>query len=334
MKLGVAIEDTWDFFHEIYADFQTHHDVTLFERRETKSPVFYTRINRYMFEQDLAKLMRDNELVFFEWASHLLAAATQMPKTCKIVTRLHRFELNEWADRVDWSKVDLLIVVCETKKQEILVRFPELEGRIAVVYGAVDTQKFVPVAKPYGHDIGILCHMTPRKRVYDLILAFYDAVKMNSDLRLHIAGGMHVAHRDYYDAMVDTVERLGLNDKVTFYGHVDNPQDWYEKVDVIISNGYSEGLQVSPLEAMSCGRYVLSHYWPGADEMLPKNYLYFTNDEMVQKLLAYFSSTSDYKDDQAKFMRNRVIELFNIENARVQIRELTESVADGSYTSA
>ena len=106
MKLGVAIEDTWDFFHEIYTDFQSHHDVTLFERRETNSPVFYTRINRYIFNQDLAKLMQENDLVFFEWSSHLLAAATNLPKTCKIVTRLHRFELNEWADKIDWDKVD------------------------------------------------------------------------------------------------------------------------------------------------------------------------------------------------------------------------------------
>ena len=25
MRLGVAIEETWDFFHEIYADFEAHH---------------------------------------------------------------------------------------------------------------------------------------------------------------------------------------------------------------------------------------------------------------------------------------------------------------------
>ena len=147
MKLGVAIEDTWSFFHEIYQEFQSHHDVTLFKRRETNSPVFYSRINDYLFKQDMQTLMRENDVVFFEWASHLLAAATHLPKTCKIVTRLHRFELNQWAEKINWDNVDLLIVVCENKKEEVLARFPKMADRIQVVYEAVDTDKYSPDGK-------------------------------------------------------------------------------------------------------------------------------------------------------------------------------------------
>ena len=331
MKLGVAIEDTWGFFHEIYQEFQTYHDVTLFKRRETSSPVFHTRINQYMFNQDMQALLRENEVVFFEWASHLLAAASRLPKTCKIVTRLHRFELNQWADKINWDNVDLLIVVCQTKKDEVLERFPDLAGRVEVVYGAVDTQKFKPNNKPYAGDVGILCHMTPRKRVYELILAFNDALKLKPNLKLHIGGGMHVSYRDYYDAMHDTVGRLGLEDSVKFYGHVERPQTWYENVDVVFSNGYSEGLQVSPLEAMSCGRYVLSHFWSGADEMLPSEYLYFTNEELVDKLIAYDASSENHKKEQADYMRNRAVEKFNINHTSRQIRELVEAVHSGGY---
>lgn len=326
MKLGVAIEDTWNFFHEIYAELESHHDVTVFKRRETKSPVFYSRINRRLFNQDLSHLLRSNDTVFFEWASHLLAAASHMPKTCKIATRLHRFELNEWADKINWGNVDLLIVVAHTKKQEVLERFPEMENRTKVVYGAVDTDKFNFKNKAFNGDLGILCHLTPRKRVYELILAFYDALKLNPRLTLHIGGGMHVAYRDYWEAMTDTVKRLGIQERVKFYGHVDTPQDWYSNVDIVFSNGYSEGLQVSPLEAMSCGRYVLSHYWSGADEMLPEEYLYFTNEELVEKLLTYVDSSAENKQEQAQFMRNRVLEKFNIEKNKVAIRELVEAI--------
>ncbi|MEM8861681.1 MAG: glycosyltransferase family 4 protein [Chloroflexota bacterium] len=332
MKLGVAIEDTWDFFHEIYADFQANHDVSLYQRRKTKSPIFYDRINQHYFKQDIAALMAANDLVFFEWASHLLAAASHMPKTCKIVTRLHRFELNEWADKVNWENVDLLIVVCQTKKDEVLARFPQLEGKVEVVYGAVDTQKFAPINKPYGGDIGILCHMTPRKRVYELILTLYDTLKLNANLKLHVAGGMHVAHRDYYESLVYLVDQLGMQDCVKFYGHVDSPKKWFENVDVLISNGYSEGLQVSPMEAMSCGRYVLSHFWSGADEMLPEEYLYFTNGELGEMLLSYHQTSADYKQEQSEFMRNRVLKNFDIWKNRLEIRQLIEEIHAGTYT--
>ncbi len=331
MKIGIAIEDTWDFFHEIYAEFQAHHDVTLFERRSTRSPVFYTRINRYLFNQDMGQLLRSNDLVFFEWSSHLLAAASHMPKTCKIVTRLHRFELNEWADKVNWDNVDLMIVVCEQKKREVLARFPQLTEKIEVVYGAVDPKKFTPVDKPYAGDIGILCHLTPRKRVYDLILAFYNLLKVDPNFKLHIGGGMHVAYRDYHEAMVDTVERLGLSDDVIFYGHVDNAEEWLNNMDVIISNGYSEGLQVSALEAMSSGRHVLSHFWPGAEEMLPLSHLYFTDDQLIEKLVEYAQTTADQKKEKSAEMRQTVVEKFNIDVARKDIRKLVESIGAGTY---
>ena len=331
MKLGVAIEDTWDFFHEIYAEFQAHHDVTLFKRRTIQSPVFHTRINRYMFNQDMATLMQQNDAVFFEWSSHLLAAASNLPKTCKIVTRLHRFELNEWADQINWNNVDLLIVVAEAKRKEVLARFPSLENKIEVVREAVDTQKFLPIDKAYAGDIGILCHLTPRKRVYELILTFYDLLKTHRHLRLHIGGGMHVAHRDYHDALHDTVTRLGMKDSVVFYGHVNQPKNWYGNVDVVISNGYSEGLQVSPLEAMSSGRFVLSHFWPGADEMLPEKYLYFTNAQLANLIKEYDESSEAYKVEQSLFMRERILQHFNIDQSKRVIRQLVEEVAAGSY---
>lgn len=331
MKLGVAIEDTWDFFHEIYADLKVHHDVTLFTRRATKSPIFYSRINQYYFDQDMARLMQANDVVFFEWASHLLAAASHMPKTCKIVTRMHRFELNKWFSHINWDNVDLLIVVCEAKRREVLTRYPQLEKKIEVIYEATDPQKFVVGSKPYAGDIGILCHLTPRKRVYELILAFYDIVQMNPKLRLHIGGGRHVAYGDYDDALRDTVQRLGIQDNVTFYGHIDPIKRFYPNIDVFISNGFSEGLQVSAVEAMACGRYVLSHFWPGADELLPEEYLYFTNGQLTEKILAYHETSAEYKAQQTVYMRNRMLDKFNLDKTKVEIRRLVESIHAGEY---
>ena len=332
MKLGVAIEDTWDFFHEIYEDFQAHHDVSLYERRKTQSPIFYDRINQHYFNRDMAALMQSNDLVFFEWSSHLLAAASHMPKTCKIVTRMHRFEVNKWFQHINWDHVDLLIVVSEAKRREVLDRYPQLDKRIEVVYEAVDVEKFTPALKPYGGDIGILCHLTPRKRVYELILAFYDILKINPDLKLHVGGGRHVAHGDYDDALRDTARRLGIQESVIFYGHVSPAKDWYPNIDVFISNGYSEGLQVSSLEAMASGRFVLSHFWPGADELLPNDYLYFTNGELGDKILKYHESSAGYKQEQSAYMRNRVLEKFNVEKNRMEIRHLVESIHAGTYS--
>ena len=102
-------------------------------------------------------------------------------------------------------------------------------------------------------------------------------------------------------------------------------------MDVIVSNGYSEGLQVSALEAMSSGRHVLSHFWPGAEEMLPLSHLYFTDDQLIEKLVEYAQTTADQKKEKSAEMRQTVVEKFNIDVARKDIRKLVESIGAGTY---
>ena len=98
MRVGVATEETWNFLHEIHDELTQHHQVDVFKRRTVQSPILYERINRRLFQRDLKNFLRSNDVVFFEWASELLARASQMPKQCGIVTRLHRYEMYEWVD--------------------------------------------------------------------------------------------------------------------------------------------------------------------------------------------------------------------------------------------
>jgi hypothetical protein len=65
MKLGIVIEETWDFLNEIYADLRKHHQVSLFHRREVRLPFFYTRINRYLLHRDLLRFTRNQEGSYF-----------------------------------------------------------------------------------------------------------------------------------------------------------------------------------------------------------------------------------------------------------------------------
>lgn len=327
MRIGVAIEETWDFFNEIYEEIGEHHEIRLFQRREVGTPFFYERINRNLFRHDLQSLMQWSDVMFFEWASHLLAAATNMPKTCGIVTRLHRYEMYQWVDKINWDVVDKIILVSEAKRREFIDRFPDQALKTVVIAVGISLEKFSPSCRPYGGDIGILCHLTPRKRVYELILDFYEMLQVRSDLHLHIAGGKHQSYADYYKVLKDLVRSLYLEDKVTFYGHVSDPQNWYQKIDIFISNSYSEGLQVAPMEAMASGCFCLSHRWAGAEELLPEEYLYITGDELRDKVLWYSGLSEREKQDQSARMRQIACDKFDLNQTIVQIRETIEEVA-------
>jgi glycosyltransferase involved in cell wall biosynthesis len=326
MRLGIAIEETWDFFHEIYADLAEHHDTTLFKRRFVATPVLRARINRHIFRRDMQAFMRANDVVFFEWASELLATASHLPKTCGIVTRLHRYEMYQWADQINWDAVDQIILVSQEKQREFTGRFPGQASKVAVIPEAVSVHRFQPRSKPFAGDIGILCHLKPRKRVYELILAFYELTLERAGLHLHIGGGTAPAFRDYASALKSLVHKLDLGSKVTFHGHVANPHEWYRQIDIFISNGYSEGLQVAPMEAMACGCYTLSHRWDGAEELLPEENLFFTNAQLNSLILKYYDAPEAEREQQQARMRALVREKFNVDKTKLQVRQLVEGV--------
>jgi glycosyltransferase involved in cell wall biosynthesis len=305
MRLGVAIEETWDFFHEVYADLRAHHDTTLYERRPLRMPLLDRHFAPYWSRREMRSFMKRQDAMFFEWASGLLAAASALPKSCGIVARLHRYELYRWADRINWDAVDRLIVVSQAKVREFAEAFPGQTHKVVMIPEAVSVQRFQPEEKLFAGDIGILCHMRPRKRVYELVLAFHELVQQRPRSHLHIGGGRADGFGEYDEAVRQLVQRLGLRDKVTFYGHVTKPEEWYPRIDVFISNGYSEGLQVSLLEAMAAGVYSLSHNWEGADELLPAENLYFTNTELVQQLVRHADKSDAERDRDRDRMRSR-----------------------------
>jgi glycosyltransferase involved in cell wall biosynthesis len=263
-------------------------------------------------------------VVLFEWASELLVAASHLPKACPIVTRLHRYEMYQWAHQVNWDAVDRVILVSQAKLREFTARYPQHAAKAVMIPEAVSLSRFQPSGKPYGGDIGILCHVRPRKRVYELVLAFYELTRRRGGFHLHIGGGRATGVEEYYEAVVQLVERLGLRDRVTFYGHVERPEDWYPRIDVIISNGYSEGLQVSPLEAMATGCYCLSHWWDGADELLPEDQLYHTNTDLIDRLIQYADAPEADRARARERMQSIVRQRFDVSETKRRIRTLVE----------
>jgi glycosyltransferase involved in cell wall biosynthesis len=262
----------------------------------------------------------------------LLETASYLPKTCGVVTRLHRYEMYRWVDKINWNFVDRIILVSEAKKREFGGHFPDQAHKIVVIPEAISLERFESKPKTFVGDLGILCNLSPRKRVYELILAFYELSQQREDFHLHIGGSKHPGFPDYEDALHTLVDHLGLQNKVTFYGNVQEPQDWFRKIDIFISNSYSEGLQVSPMEAIASGCYCLSHHWDGAEELFPQANLFFTGQEMIRKILNYANLDHSARLEKIAELQTIVRQNYDINKTKIQIRNLVEEVA-ASYAS-
>jgi len=326
MKLGVVNEDIWDFFHEVYQQMVETHQTSLFKRRHFDLPIFNSRVNRSVLQRDFQKFIENNDVVFFEWGSELLALATRLPKRCGIVVRLHRYDVYAWFNKVDWDAVDKIILVSQAKRREFATKYPSQADKIVVIPEAIDLNKFQTHPKAYQGNLGILCHLSPRKRVYDLVLSFYELAQKIDGLHLYIGGDPRPAFMDYYEALQSLIRRLNLQDQVTFDGLVTDSAAWYRKIDIFISNSYSEGLQVSPMEAIASGCFCLSHNWDGAEELLPGENIYFTDSELQDKIIKYHVLSGADKSRISTSLRDIVAQRFDVDKTKIEILRLLEEV--------
>lgn len=333
--LGVLVGEggNWRFFDDIFADLACHYDARVYVEKVYATPLLYGRLNRWAMRQRIRALLRRSDVCFFEWASELLAVATHMPKSCPIVTRLHAFELPAWSSRIDWDHVDRVIVVSDAMARRFAGRHPRCADKLRVVHNGVSLQRFAPSGtRPPGLDLGMLCAVTPCKRVYEAVLML-DLLRREHGLaaRLHIGGSWagDWESEDYYEALCRLVRRLDLTDHVVFHGHVDDVPSWLRRIDVFISNGYREGQQVALLEAMATGCCCLSHTWDGAEEVLPPECLYTTEAELAAKIAAYAGQSEAERAQLRARMRALAEARFDIETTKAGVRAVIEEALTG-----
>jgi glycosyltransferase involved in cell wall biosynthesis len=327
-KLGLFVgENNWKFFNEMFVDLQSHFRTVVFKRRSYRSPIFQERINRWIFNWEIQSIIRKSDVCFFEWASDLLDYASHLPQKSLFITRLHSFELFDWAPRINWDAVGKIILVSEVMQKKYIDLYPKQASKTIVIYNGVDLDKFqYNRQREYHRRIGMLCNILPIKRVYEMILSFYEMTLDGFTGTLHIAGNLEEDRR-YTASIKSLVEKLRLHDIVKFDGYVTDTQKWLQNIDVFVSNSYWEGQQVALLEAMASGCFCLSHNWDGVEEILPNENLYCTNDELIKKFLI-FNSLSDYdKKNQYQIMREIAEEKFDIRKMISRIYSIIESAS-------
>jgi glycosyltransferase involved in cell wall biosynthesis len=307
MKLGVANKETWIFLEDIFAYLSHQYPTEVFQLpARWPLPLLRDKTSHYMLRRSLKNFIQRQDVVLFEWASELVVEASDLhtAKAAALVVRLHRYEMFEWVERIKWEAISYVILDTEAMRQKLLERTSVAPERAIVLPNAVPLARTSAEYRPFQGNIGILANLHPRKRIYELILAFYAAQKKWPDLTLHIGGPERPQFRAYYEALHDLVRRLGLNDKVIFYGRIEDRWAWYQQMDIFVSYSYSEGMQVAPIEAAASGCYCLTHWWEGADEIFPRPQISITEAEFVQQVLDYASTT----DEQRQHMRRPFID--------------------------
>jgi glycosyltransferase involved in cell wall biosynthesis len=327
MKLGVVIDGPEIFIRDFMLDWKLSHRVDIFSYAAPKSPFFSARLVHFHKKLALKRFLSTHETVFFEWAGPLLILASQLRMKTRIVTRLHSWELFEFAPQVNWESVDNIILVGNSMQQWFTKQFPLQAHKTSVIYNGVCVDKFTPNYRNNGGVIGMLGNLLPIKRVYELVLVLHELRSHGYNFSLLLGGPAPKAGADdlrYYAALQRMVNILELDNQVVFCGVIENPEVFLNKIDIFVSNSFWESQHVALAEAMSSGCYCLGHAWDGIRDILPEENIFFTNTELIEKIINYWQKPEAHKKMEREILQSIARRKFDIELLKPKMREIIE----------
>jgi glycosyltransferase involved in cell wall biosynthesis len=284
-KVKIAFFCGWDrkFLPDIVDHFSERtqeYEVRMFQSKSVK---------------DFEDTMAWSHISWFEWCDHLLIEASKLPKMCRIVCRIHRYEVfTEMPAQVDWEKVDTLITVAQHITDTLKMRIPDIEDRVNVqlIYNGVNPKRFTYRKREKGFNIAYIGYLNFRKNPSLLIQCMRNLVDKDPRYVLHVAGSVRdMECKLYLDQMV---EGLGLRDNIVFHGWIDDMNGWLEDKHFVLSTSIHEGCPYGIMEGMATGMKPLIHNFFAAEELYPRKYIFNTLDEFVDMVTSDKYNPAEY----------------------------------------
>jgi tetratricopeptide (TPR) repeat protein len=249
---------------------------------------FETRIFDGQTEDDLHELMKWSDISWFEWCTDLAAMASKLPKTCKTIVRLHRYEAYlHWPEQVNWDNIDILITIGNSFVKETLRnKVPHIESTTSIITipNGVNLKKYYFNNKQRGKNIAFLGNLRMVKNPAFILQCMQKLHYIDPDCRLFFGGVFQDPTLEQY--VRHMVNALELSDVVFFDGWLDNSSRWLEDKHYIVSTSIIESQGMGLLEGMACGLKPVIHNFPGASEIYPREFLFNISEEFCEQILS------------------------------------------------
>jgi glycosyltransferase involved in cell wall biosynthesis len=289
---------------------------------------FEVRIFDGSTEQQLFELTKSSDICWFEWCTNLPVFASKLPKVCKNIVRLHRYEAYEqWPQQINWSNIDVLITVGNSFVRDALLRsVPQLQTQpsIVTIPNGVNLEKFPFAERNRGKNIAFLANLRMVKNPAFVLQCMQKLHYIDPAYRLFFAGTFQdAALEQYLKYMVDA---LDLRDVVFFDGWQDNIFSWLKDKHYIVSASIIESQGMGVLEAMACGLKPVIHNFPGASQIFPSEFLFNISEQFCQQILCETYEPGKYRkfveeNYSLKNQLNKINDLFIQLEAQINFQQ-------------
>lgn len=192
---------------------------------------------------------------------------------------------------IDW--VDQVVVITPHIETE-LRKYADFKNKITLIKPGVNLDKFTLKTKETdGYQIGmVLGDMWKYKNHMGGLDIFTSLYHKDKRYRLHIRGQHENSTYDPTN-FEHYLSSRGIRDVVTLYGHVEDMNEWYENIDVLIHPGQKEAFCYAVGEAMAKGIKPVINNFYGSEDIWSGEFLYNTHQQAVSMI--YNNQGSDMK---------------------------------------
>lgn len=184
---------------------------------------------------------------------------------------------------VDW--VDKVIFIAPHIQEKVRSEV-NLNGKDKVIRPGVNLEKFTLKSKKTdGSQLGMVLGdlWFPKQHMMGLDI-FHQLWKKDTRWKLHIRG-QHEGGNEFWKAMYDYyIESRGLQDAVVLYPHVEDMNEFYEKIDILLHPGMKEAFCYAVGEAMAKGIRVVCNDFFGSKDIWPSWILYKDSEEAIDMI--------------------------------------------------
>lgn len=231
----------------------------LFEVRQDEWATLHT--HDAQVSQELAEW---GDVVFCEWAGPSLAwYSNNLPEGTRLISRLHRFELNgPWMHEVNWDNVETLVFVSDWVRSQAIERFGLPREKTMVLPNTIDTLDFDrPKNANAQFTLGLVGMVPFLKRPDRALELVEELVAIDKRYTLRIKGRMpweypHVWNNPVEKQLyLDFFERIAqsemLQEHVAFDPFSADIASWHRGIGFILSPSEIESFHLAPAEGMA-----------------------------------------------------------------------------------
>jgi len=267
---------------------------------------FKVKISDSLDHSEIERDYKWADTIWLEWAGKLSIDISNRKKEKKIILRLHSYEyFCGFYSQINWNNIDDLIFIGENIRDYVIDKNfkKKFKTNIHVFHNFVNTNKFTLKKDSTNKSLAFISTLRHCKNIPFLLQCFVNLLLKDPYFTLHIAGDyqdwksphIQMENTEISHYIHHLINELNLNDKIFFYGNIDNVNNWLEDKSYIISTSLREGMPINILEGMSKGLMPVVHNFPGARDFYPNEYIFNTLDEFISIIMKLKLEPSLYR---------------------------------------